>query len=121
MNSPASSGRTPRLPQGFPSFRRQSSRPRSCRSLDASKRYAAFLEPIHAFDEHGHPLSIREMPEHVRRAIASYEVDPEKFVMKIRFVDKRGAIMDYSKLAGDIPKETCLSCLLISLGTISRS
>ena len=43
------------------------------------------------------------MPEHVRRAIASYEVDPEKFVTKIRFVDKRGAIMDYSKLAGDIP------------------
>ena len=24
---------------------------------------------------------------------------------KIRFVDKRGAIMDYSKLAGDIPRE----------------
>ena len=65
--------------------------------------YAAFLDPIHAFDEHGRPLSIREMPEHVRRAIASYEIDPEKFITNIRFVDKRWAIMDYSKLAGDIP------------------
>ena len=32
---------------------------------------------LKAFDEQGRPLSIREMPEHVRRAIASYEVDPE--------------------------------------------
>jgi hypothetical protein len=66
--------------------------------------YAAFLDPIHAFDEHARPLSIHDMPEHVRRAIASYEIDPEKFIRKIRLVDKRGAIMDYSKLAGDIPK-----------------
>jgi hypothetical protein len=43
------------------------------------------------------------MPEHARRAIASYEVDAEKFVTKNKFVDKRGAIMDYSKLSGDIP------------------
>lgn len=66
-------------------------------------RYAGRLDPADAFDEHGRPLSIREMPEHVRRAIAGYEVDSEKFVTKVKFVDKRGAIMDYSKLAGDIP------------------
>lgn len=66
-------------------------------------RCAARLDPFDAFDEHGRPLSIREMPEHVRRAIAGYEVDPISFVTKIKFVDKRGAIMDYSKLMGDIP------------------
>lgn len=65
--------------------------------------YAMFLDPADCFDDFGRPLSIRAMPEHVRRAIAGYEVDPEKFVTKIKFVDKRGAIMDYSKLMGDIP------------------
>ena len=69
-------------------------------------KYAGQLDPADAFDEHGRPLSIREMPEHVRRAIAGYEVDAEKFVTKVKFVDKRGAIMDYSKLAGDIPRES---------------
>ena len=58
--------------------------------------YAALLDPKDCFDEHGRPLSIRDMPDKVRRAIASYEVDPEKFVTKIRFVDKGVAIMDYS-------------------------
>jgi hypothetical protein len=38
-------------------------------------------------------------------AIAGYDVDPDTFVTKLKFVDKRGAIMDYSKLAGDIPSE----------------
>ena len=61
------------------------------------------LDPADAFDEHGRPLSIRDMPEHVRRAIASYEVDPEKFVTKIKFSDKQTAAMNYSKLSGDIP------------------
>lgn len=61
------------------------------------------LDPGDCFDKYGRPLSIREMPEHVRRAIAGYEVDPLSFVTKVKFVDKRGAIMDYSKLAGDIP------------------
>jgi hypothetical protein len=68
-------------------------------------KYAGQLDPADAFDEHGRPLSIREMPEHVRRAIAGYEVDPDSFVTKLKFIDKRGAIMDYSKLAGDIPRE----------------
>lgn len=65
--------------------------------------YAAFLDPAECFDEHGQPLSIRAMPEHVRRAIAGYEVDPSKFVTKVKFVDKRGAIMDCSKLLGELP------------------
>jgi hypothetical protein len=65
--------------------------------------YAMFLDPADCFDDFGRPISIRAMPEHVRRAIASYEVDPQKFVTKVRFIDKRVAIMDYSKLMGDIP------------------
>ncbi|MEK6804644.1 MAG: terminase small subunit [Nitrospirota bacterium] len=71
----------------------------------AELAYAMFLDPADCFDDFGRPLSIRTMPEHVRRAIAAYEVDPVSFVTKIKFVDKRSAIMDYSKLAGDIPRE----------------
>lgn len=67
--------------------------------------YAMFLDPADCFDDFGRPLSLRAMPEHVRRAIASYEVDPISSVTKIKFVDKRGAIMEYSKLMGDIPRE----------------
>ena len=67
--------------------------------------YAAILDPIDLVDEHGQPRKIHEMPEHARRAIAGYEVDPETFVTKLKFVDKRGAIMDYTKLAGDLPAE----------------
>ena len=67
--------------------------------------YAALFDPIEIFDDLNHIRSIREMPEHVRRAIASFEVDPVSFVTKIKFVDKLSAIMSYSKLAGDIPKE----------------
>ena len=67
--------------------------------------YAMFLDPADCFDDFGRLLSIRAMPGHVRRAIASYEVDPISFVTKIKFVDKRGAIMEYSKLMGDIPRE----------------
>ncbi|MGH7219332.1 MAG: terminase small subunit, partial [Nitrospiraceae bacterium] len=29
-------------------------------------KYAAFLDPAECFDEHGRPLSIREIPEHIR-------------------------------------------------------
>lgn len=65
--------------------------------------YAIVLDPAECFDEHGMPLLILQMPERARRAIAGYEEDPLSFVTKIKFVDKRGAIMDYSKLAGDIP------------------
>jgi hypothetical protein len=67
--------------------------------------YAAFLDPADAFDDFGRPLSIRAMPEHVRRAIAGYEVDAVSFVTKVKFVDKRGAIMDYSKLMGPEPPQ----------------
>lgn len=67
--------------------------------------YAALLDPAELFDDLNHFRPIKELPEHVRRAIAGFEVDPVSFVLKIKFVDKRGAIMDYSKLAGDIPKE----------------
>ena len=67
--------------------------------------YAMCLDPADCFDDFGRLLSIRAMPEHVRRAISSYEVDPISFVTKIKFVDKLSAIMHYSKLAGDIPRE----------------
>ncbi len=65
--------------------------------------YAMFLDPADCFDDFGHLLSIRAMPERVRRAIASYEVDPISFVTKVNFGDKLSAIMNYSKLARDIP------------------
>jgi hypothetical protein len=67
--------------------------------------YAAFLDPAACFDKFGRLLPLLMMPNHVRRAIAHYEVDPISGVTKIKFVDKLDAIMDYSKLAGDIPRE----------------
>jgi hypothetical protein len=70
----------------------------------AELAYAMFLDPADWFDDFGRLLSLRAMPEHVRRAIAAYEVDPVSLVTKIKFVDKLGAIMTYSKLAGDIPR-----------------
>jgi hypothetical protein len=66
---------------------------------------AATLDPLDCFDELNHFKSIREMPEHVRRAIAGFEVDPVSFIIKVKFIDKIAAIMNYSKLAGDIPRE----------------
>ncbi len=71
--------------------------------------YAAFLDPIEVFDELNHIKPIQQMPEHVRRAIASFEIDPVSFVTKIKFVDKLSAIAGYSKLAGDIPKDLSTS------------
>lgn len=68
-------------------------------------RTAATLDPIDCFDELNHFKPIREMPEQVRRAIVGFEVDPLSFVTKVKFIDKRGAIMDYSRLRGDIPRE----------------
>lgn len=67
--------------------------------------YAALLDPAEMFDELNHFRSIRELPEHMRRCIAGFKVDPVSFVTEVKFIDKRGAIMDYSKLAGDIPRE----------------
>lgn len=68
-------------------------------------RCAARLNPADCFDELNHFKSIRDMPEHVQRAIAGFEVDPLSFVIKVKFIDKISAIMSYSKLAGDIPRE----------------
>lgn len=65
--------------------------------------HAALLDPLDAFDELNHFRSLRDMPEHVRRCIAGFKIDPVSFVTEVKFIDKRGAIMDYSKLAGDIP------------------
>jgi len=62
--------------------------------------YAMFLDPAECFDDWGRPLSIRAMPEHVRRAIARYEVDPVSLVTKIKFVDKRGAIIELLEVGG---------------------
>jgi hypothetical protein len=66
---------------------------------------AGRLDPIDLYDEHGQPKRIVDMPEHARRAIAGFEVDAEKFTTKIKLIDKRAAIMDYTKLAGDMPVE----------------
>lgn len=66
---------------------------------------AGQLDPIHLYDENGQPRAIKDMPEHARRAIAGFEVDAEKFTTKIKLIDKRGAIMDYTRLAGDMPSE----------------
>ncbi len=65
--------------------------------------HAATLDPAECYDEHGQPLSIRKMPEHVRRAISGYEIDPEKFTTKVKFVDKLAATALYTKLTGDMP------------------
>lgn len=69
-------------------------------------RCAGDLDPIHLYDEHGQPKKMSDIPESARRAIAGFEVDAEKFTTKFKMVDKRGAIMDYTKLAGDMPAET---------------
>lgn len=66
---------------------------------------AGRLDPIDLYDEHGQPKRIVDMPEHARRAIAGFEIDAETFTTKIKLIDKRGAIMDYTKLAGDMPVE----------------
>jgi len=65
--------------------------------------HAATLDPAECYDEHGQPLSIRKMPEHVRRAISGYEIDPEKFTTKVKFIDKLAATILYTKLLGDLP------------------
>lgn len=67
--------------------------------------HAATLDPIDCFDDLNHFKGIREMPEHVRRCIAGFEVDPVSFILKVKFIDKIRAIMEYSKLAGDIPPQ----------------
>ncbi len=64
---------------------------------------AVLLNPKECFDENGQPLSIRAMPDHVTRAIAGYEIDAEKFVTKVKFVDKLAATALYTKLLGDMP------------------
>ena len=70
--------------------------------------YAMFLDPADCFDKFGRLLSLRAMPEHVRRAITGFEIDPVSFVLKVKFSDKQTAIMNYSKLVGDIPREQTL-------------
>ena len=90
--------------------------------------YAGRLDPADLVDEHNRPLPIREMPERARRALAGIEVDPDTFVTKLKFVDKRGATMDYSKLAGDMPKEqleikgeiTLQALILAAIGQVQK-
>lgn len=67
--------------------------------------YAGKLDPALLFDENGQPKGMHEIPEEARRAIAGFEVDAEKFTTKFKMIDKRGAIMDYTRLAGDMPSE----------------
>lgn len=68
-------------------------------------RCAGQLDPIDFVDEHNLPRAMRDIPERARRAITSIEIDPEKFITKIKFDSKRGSVMDYTKLAGDMPVE----------------
>jgi len=63
----------------------------------------ALLDPLEMFDDLNHFKSIRDMPEHIRRCIQSFKVDPVSFVLEVKVHDKQTAIMNYSKLAGDIP------------------
>lgn len=91
-------------------------------------RHAGQLDPIDLYDEHGQPKKISDIPEHARRAIAGFEIDAEKFTTKIKLVDKRGAIMDYTKLAGDMPAEkhelkaeiTLQALILAAMGQVER-
>lgn len=68
-------------------------------------RAAIDLDPAEYFDDLNHFLPIKEMPKHVRMAIAGFKVDPVSFVLEVKFVDRVSAIMNYSKLAGDIPPQ----------------
>ena len=67
--------------------------------------HMALLDPAELFDDMNHFKSIRDIPEHVRRCIQSFEVDPVSFVLKVKVHDKQTAIMNYSKLVGDIPPQ----------------
>lgn len=44
---------------------------------------------------------MKDIPEHARRAIAGIEIEPCKFVVKL--IEKREALMDYTKLAAAPP------------------
>ena len=61
------------------------------------------VDPADYFDEFNHFLPIRDMPKHVRMAIAGFKVDPLSFVTEVKFVDRINATRLYSQLAGDIP------------------
>lgn len=63
------------------------------------------LDPADYFDELNHFLPIRNMPKHVRMAIAGFKVDPVSFITEVKFVDRINAIRLYSQLAGDIPRD----------------
>jgi len=66
-------------------------------------QYAAKVDPADYFDDLNHFRPIREMPKHVRLAIAGFKVDPLSFVTEVKFVDRINAVRLYSQLAGDIP------------------
>jgi len=67
--------------------------------------HAINLDPLECFDALNHFMPIREMPQHVRRAIAGFKVDPVSFITEVKFVDRISAIRLYSQLSGDIPRE----------------
>jgi hypothetical protein len=65
--------------------------------------HAVEFNPKECFDEHGQPIPIKDLPDHVARAIAGYELDPEKFTTKIKFIDKLAATKLYTQFLGDQP------------------
>lgn len=72
---------------------------------------SAFLDPGKMFDNHGNPLEIAEMPQHVRRAIASFEFYEDLegkgeyrravgYTKKFKFVDKLHALKQLMETLG---------------------
>lgn len=66
---------------------------------------AVRVDPAEYFDDLNHFLPIKQMPKHVRMAIAGFKVDPLSFVTEVKFVDRIQATRLYSQLAGDMPKD----------------
>jgi hypothetical protein len=67
------------------------------------------------YDAEGRPLSVHENTEHVRRALASFEVEVTEGqgaalirTTKVRFVDKLKAIELIARLAGYLKTETAI-------------
>jgi phage terminase small subunit len=66
---------------------------------------AVRVDPADYFDELNHFMPIRQMPKHVRMAIAGFKVDPLSFVTEVKLVDRINATPLYSQLVGDIPRD----------------
>lgn len=66
----------------------------------------AFFDPSRMYTAEGRLLSVPQMPEDVRRAIAGVEVELEQFTTKVRLVSKEGALNSLSKHKQLFPNES---------------